>query len=256
MTPPHCKERWEVLFLIEMAICVAKSQGLNHHRRKKRDFGGQQKVYILTPSYKNVKKQSEKNGRKWTNEESMSLTKTRHSVRTFALFVCWFWSSFLGCAAKRSSSFLHPSLHIVLTCSSPCLLGFPPQTLKSCVPSPLFYLAQKLSSALGLAFSMCTGAEQQKELDGKGIHKGIHVTVFTRQWFLLFQSTDSIFPKRTLWQVTGMAWHPLLTVPSLPTNSVWGNCPIAHLELRQQFTGLGPHFFQVATSWTRDKHLI
>ena len=117
-------------------------------------------------------------------EDSMSLTKTRHSVRTFALFVCWLWSSFLGCAAKRSSSFLHPSLHIVLTCSSPCLLGFPPQTLKSCVPSPLFYLAQKLSSALGLAFSMCTGAEQQKELDGKGIHKGIHVTVFTRQWFL------------------------------------------------------------------------
>jgi len=55
-------------------------------------------------------------------------------------------------------------------------------------------LAQKLSSALGLAFSRYTGAKQRKELEGKGIPKGIHVTVFTRQWHFVISVYRQYFP--------------------------------------------------------------
>lgn len=60
------------------------------------------------------------------------------------------------------------------------------------MPSPLFYLAEQLSSASVLVFSMYIGVEEQNKLQGKGIHSS------QGNGILLFQFTGSIFPKRKL----------------------------------------------------------
>ena len=134
---------------------------------------------------------------------------------------------------RRVPFFLASPLHIVLTFSSSCLLGFPLQIAKSYMSFPLFIMQS--SSALPQLIEV---------LNKKNSFMGKEIPSSQGNDILLFQLIGRVFHKRKLQQLTGIVLQQLITVPSLPTNCQRKVGSTPYLELRQQPAGLWPPFLQ------------